>query len=170
MAADISGVALIAPILAFLLVFIVVTVVLRITKILGEHIWIQIFVGFLIAVLFVSVAGVKDLVQTIVPWFAVLIIGLVMFLAIIAFIGKDVDFIKKPIAVVFVIVMGIIIIVSAFVVFSDIVVKYVPGPSYGSDADENTLYLFDWLYSPRVYGAILLIIASAIAAWVLTRK
>ncbi len=170
MAVDISGIALLAPVLAFLFVFIVVAVILRVTKILGGNIWLEIFAGLVVAVLFVSVSGTRQLVQTIVPWFAVLLIGLFMLLAIVGFVGKDISFLKTPIGVIAVVVMGIIIIVSAFVVFSDSVFKYVPGSNYGNGADSNYIFFFDWLYSPRVFGAVLLIIASAAAAWVLTRK
>ncbi|MAG24056.1 hypothetical protein CMI47_00620 [Candidatus Pacearchaeota archaeon] len=169
MAVDISSVALIAPVVAFLLVFVVVFAILARTKILGESaMWLNIFISLFIAALFISFAGVKDLVLTIVPWFAVLVIALFLILVLTRFAG-NVPFIEKGAGVVFVILLGIVFIVSAFVVFNDTLLSYIPGPGYGEGASEGALFFADWLFSSRVLGAIVLVIASAIVAWVLVK-
>ena len=78
------------------------------------------------------------------------------------------DFMKKGIGVVVIVIIGLIFLVSGFVVFSDVIVNYIPGPSFGG-GDENATFLLEWLYSPRVMGAVLLVIVSAIAAWILVK-
>ncbi len=171
MAADISAIAYFAPIAAFVLVFIVCFSVLFKTKILGENKWVQLFVSFLIASIFVSSVGTREYVLTVVPWFGVLIVSLFVILFLVGFVGKKAeDSMTKGIGVVFVILMGLIFLVSAFFVFSDVIFKYVPGPAYGEGANPSTVFFLDWLYSSRVLGAIALIVVSAIVSWVLVRS
>ena len=70
-AVDVSGISYFAPILAFLIVFVIIFAVLNKTKIFGEvNNWVLLFVSFLVATVFVSAAGVRDYVLTITPWFA----------------------------------------------------------------------------------------------------
>ncbi len=169
MAADVTAIAYFAPIAAFLLVFIVSFAVLFKTNIIGENKWVQLFVSLLLASIFISVAGTRQYVLTIVPWFAVLLVSLFLILILTGLTGKDAVFMHKGIGVVVVVLFGIIFLVSGFFVFSDVVLKYIPGPAYGVGADESSLYLANTLYSPRVFGAILLVIVSAIVTWVLVK-
>ena len=157
MAVDLSGITLIAPVLAYLLVFLVSAAILVKTEVLGENRWVQIFVSLLIASLFVSFAGTKDYVLTIVPWFAVLLMSLFFVLMLIGFMGDKADFMKKGIGVIVVILLGLIFLVSGFVVFSDIIFEYF-ATGVGLE-----------LLSPRIYGAILLVIVSGVAAWILVK-
>jgi hypothetical protein len=166
MAVDISGISYFAPIAAFLLVFIVSFAIFHKTKILGESKFIQIFISFIIAVLFVSAAGVRVYTQVIIPWVAVLLISLVFIMAITTFIGKDMEFLHKGIGIGAVILLAIIFLVSAFFVFSHVITSYLPGQNFGSGADPNVITFLDWLYSPRVIGAILLVIISAAVSWI----
>ncbi|MBS3072055.1 hypothetical protein J4408_03625 [Candidatus Pacearchaeota archaeon] len=167
MPADLSAINFFAPIAAFLIVFIVTYAILVMTKILGDNKGVHLTMSFLIAAVFVSASGAVKLVQTIVPWFVVLLISLFFILFFIGFVGKDADFLKKGIGIAVLVIAGIIFLVSAFVVFSDTLQKYVPGPGYGAGADESTLFFTDWLYSPRVIGAVLLILISVVVSWVL---
>jgi hypothetical protein len=169
MAADVSAIAFFAPIAAFLLVFLVSYAVLMKTKIIGEGRWVLLFVSFLIASIFVASGGVLDFVQTFVPWVAVLLISLFFIMMLIFFMGKEVSFLQKPIGVLVIVALGIIFIVSAFGVFNDVLIGYLPGPGFGSTGDAGALSLLDWIYSPRVSGAILLIVISAGVAWVLVK-
>jgi len=169
MAVDISAIGFFAPIAAFLLVFLVSAAILFKIKILGENRWVLIFVSLLIASIFVSAVGVRELVQTIVPWFAVLFISLFLVLVLVGFIGKDVEFLHKPIGIIAVVVLGLIFIVSAFFVFSDVFLKYLPGPGFGSGENLQASIFLDWFYSSRVWGALLLVVISAGVAWVLVK-
>ena len=168
--ADLSGFAFFAPVAAFLLVFIVVFLILNKTKIIGENKWGQLFVSFIIASLFVSSIGVTVFVQTIVPWAAVLIISLFFVLLLTGFIGGKMDSTHKGIGITFLIIMGLVFIISALFVFSSIIGPYLPwSASYGSGSNIGAYFFFDWLGSPRILGTIALVIVSALVAWVLVK-
>lgn len=169
MAADLSGISFFAPIAAFLIVFIVVYLILIKTKLLGEYEWVLLFISFLIAIIFVSVAGARQYIQTIIPWFAILIISLVFLLLVVGLVGKPAEFLTKGIGIAFVIFLALVFLISGFFIYSNVLVNYLPGPGFGTgDNLEATIFL-DWVYSPRVGGAILLIIISAAVSWVLVK-
>jgi hypothetical protein len=168
-AADLSGISFFVPIAAFLIVFIVVFLVLKKTKLLGEHDWVLLFISFLMAIIFVSVAGARQYIQTIVPWFAVLIISLVFLLLIVGFVGKPTEFLTKGIGIAFVIFLALVFLITGFFIYSSALAHYLPGPGFGTgDNLEATMFL-DWVYTPRVGGAILLIIISAGVSWILVK-
>jgi len=169
MAADLSAVNYVLPIASFLLVFIIVFAVLFKTKLLGENKWVQLFLSLIVAVIFVSFVGARDYVATIVPWFAVLVVALFLILFMLGFVGAKMPAFSKGIAVIFVILLAVVFIVSAFFVFSHVLVKYVPGPSYGVNANPNVTALTNWLYSAKVMGAVFLIIIAALVSWILVK-
>ncbi len=166
MAAELSAVAFFAPIAAFFLVTLVVFAVLGLTKILGESKWLNIIVALIVAIIFISAAGVRAVVQTIIPWFAVFFICLFLMLLVIGFMGKDaVNIFTKPIGIIFLIVFGLVFVVSIFSVFSN----YLPGPNYGNGVNETALYFTDWLYTPSIWGAIVLVVVGIIVSWILIK-
>ncbi len=157
MAVDISGISYFAPLLAFLVVFVIVFALMNKTKLLGENVFIQLFVSFLISTIFISGAGVRDYVLTITPWFAVLVISLFFVLFVIGFVGKPAEFMQKGTGITFVILLIVIFLFSGFVVFSEFLLPFLPGGPRS------------WIYSTRVVGALLLIVISFIVSWVLVR-
>jgi hypothetical protein len=169
MAADLSGMTFFAPIAAFLIVFIVTFAVLTKTKLLSENNWVVLFVSFLMASIFVSVAGARQYIQTIIPWFAVLLISLFLLLVLVGFIGKPAEILTKGIGIVFVIFLGIVFLVSGFFIYSNVLVNYLPGPGFGTGSNTDATMFLDWIYTPRVGGAILLVIISAAVSWVLVK-
>ena len=166
MAIDVSGISVIAPVLAFLLVVFVVAAILFKTKILGENKWVQIFVSLIVASLFVVSAGTREYVLTVIPWFGVLVVSLFIIMFLVGFVGAKAEFMQKGIGIVAVIIIGLVFLFSAFVVFSDVLVNTVGGGGEGSEA---TSIVFSWLFSARIGGAILLIIASALVSWILVK-
>ena len=169
MPVDVSGITYFAPLLAFLIVFIIIFALLNKTKLLGESLFVQLFVSFLIATVFVSGAGVRDYVLTVTPWFAVLVITLFFVLFIIGFVGKPAEFMHKGIGIAFVVALIIIFLVSGFIVFSEFILPYLPG-SEALNGDPNLLRITQWVYSGRVFGALALLAVSAIVSWVLVRQ
>lgn len=167
MAADVSSITYFAPIAAFLLVFIVIFAVLYKLELVGENRWVQLFVSFLIASIFVSAAGTKDYVLTVVPWIAVLIITLFFILLLLGFVGKEASFMNKGVGIATVIILALVFLVSAFVVFNDVLLLPFTGP--GADTPLESAIFFDWLYSSRVVGAIVLILASLVVSWILVK-
>ena len=167
MPVDVSAITYFAPLIAFLIVWVVMFAVLSNFKVLGDNKFIQTFISLLIAALFVSVAGVREYVLTIIPWFAVLIISTFFILALTGFIGTT-DAVKKGVGAVFLILLVVVFLVSAIVVFSGVIGPYLPGSDIAGGESE-VLRFTDWIYSPRVAGAISLIVVSALVAWVLVR-
>ncbi len=159
MAVDITWIGYFMPLLAFLIVFVILFALLNKTKLLGEHLLVQLFVSFLVATIFVSAGGVRDYVLTITPWFAVLVISLFFLLFIIGFVGKPSEFMEKGIGIAAVLILVIIFLISGFFVFSEIVSPYLPG---GGRVEA--------IYSSRAIGALLLLGISAIVSFVLVRQ
>lgn len=168
--ADISAIAFFAPIAAFLIVVIVIYAVLLKSKIIGENHWVMLFTAFAIASIFVSVAGARQYVQTIIPWFAVLIVSLVFLMAMLGFIGKPMEFMAKPVGIAFAVALALVFLVSGFLIYSTVLIAYLPGPGFGTSGNVETVVFLDWLYSPRVVGAMLLIGLSALVSWILVKK
>ena len=99
---DVSGISYFAPLLAFLVVFVIVFALLNKTKLLGENAFIQLFVSFVIGTIFVSAAGVRNYVLVITPWFGALVVSLFFILFIIGFVGKPVEGMTKGVGIAFV--------------------------------------------------------------------
>ena len=82
---------------------------------------------------------------------------------LVGFVGGKTDGAITTLRWVFLIGALLVFLISGVVVFSDSIGGYLPGYSY-----EGNL-VTDWLYSGPVVGAILLIIITAAASWVLVK-
>jgi len=168
MPADASAIAYFAPIWAFLAVFIIIFALLAKSKILGESRWLNLFVSFVIASIFISAAGVQQYVLTVVPWMAVLILSLFFILLLIGFVGK-MEWFQSKVGVVAVIVAILVFVVSAIKVFYGVISPYLPGSLNVASAEPNTLIFISFLFSGPVLGAIFLLILSGLVSWVLVK-
>jgi len=166
--ADLTGLIYFAPILAFLIVFLILFAALRTSKILGEHIFIHLLVPFIIATIFVSFGGLKDYVLTITPWFAALVVSLFFLLMLTGFVGKPVEGMNKGIGIIFIIVMLLVFLVSGFVVFSKSISSYLPGGAEYENPEFARLR--DNVLNSRMFGGILLIIVSIAVSWFLVKS
>ena len=167
---DVSFVTYFAPVLALLIVFVVMFALLRKTEILGDHVGLDLFISFLIATIFVAVGSTRQYVLTVIPWFAVLLISLFFILILVGFIGKDAESLAgKGLGFVFIVLLAITFLVSGIKVFSSTLSPYLPGAGFGSGGDPQLLYFSDWIFSPPVLGAILLLVVAAITSWVLIK-
>lgn len=152
---DVSWLAYYMPLFGFLFVFTVMYALLAKTKILGEAMGTNLIVSFIFAIIFISFAPGVRYVQTVLPWFVVLIISLFFFLLIVGFSQKEMDKFMKPwIAWVFIGLLAVIFLWSAIVVFNPFLQPYI---------DRFT-------YDDRISGAVLLLIVAGAASWVLTRQ
>ena len=164
MAADISALTYFAPIAAFLLVFLVSALVFLKVKILGENKWMALFVSLLIASLFVSFGSVRRYIEVVAPWFAVFLVSLFFILMLTMFSGKVPEGLHKGIGVIFVLGLLAAFIISGIAIFSDKIGFWLPGTLESTDN-----LFFEWLFSPPVLGAGLLIILTVIVSWVLIK-
>lgn len=164
---DVSGISYFLPIIAFLLVSFIMFAVLTKLKLFDAK-WVLAIVSFFIATLFITVSGTIDYIKYIGAWIAILFVSMAFLLAIIGMFGKSLEGMTKGIGIAVLIVAILVFLISAFVVYSNFITPYLPGGS--SVGDNNTGgAITNWLYSPRVAGAILLLVISGLAAWFLTK-
>lgn len=163
---DLSAFQYFLPLVAFLIVFLVTLVVLFKTKFI-DNLFLELLISFLVAIVFISFAGPQRFVASVTPAVAVLIVSAFFILLLAGMFGKALD-LNKGLGIIFVVILFIIFIVSAFFAFSSSISPYLPGGD-ASQADQTALLFTDWLFSSRVGGAILLVIVSALVAWVLVK-
>lgn len=155
MAIDISGLEFFMPIFGFLFVFVIVYALLAKTKLLGDNKFINLLISFIVAIIFSIVSPVQKYVQTVTPWFVVLVIALFFILIIIGLSQQKLGEIMKPWFVwVFIVALILVFLISATKVFS---------PVWWDVRDFIT-------NEGRIVGGILLLIIAVAAAWVITRK
>ncbi len=169
MAADVSAFVYFLPIFAFLIVFAIVYAALSKIKFIDESKFVQLFFSFVVATIFVTASSARQVVLNVIPWFAVLVVAILLLMALLGFIGKS-DIIGKGIGWVFVVLLIIIFLISGVKVFSSTISPYLPGASTNNNANPNLLNFFDWLYSAQVSGAFLLILSAVFVSWILTKK
>ena len=166
--ADVSAIGFLAPVLVFLIVTIVLTALLKKTKILGENIWVSIFISLFIAAIFVAFDSLRELLLSVIPWFAVLLIALFFILILTTFACSD-GVPKKFLLWFFLIGIIVVFLVAGIKVFGGSISSYVPGPYYGYNANPQLFLFFDWFYSPQILGAFWLIVAAITVSWVLIK-
>lgn len=152
-AVDFTPLVEILPLLTFLTVFILAFAVLNKTKVI-ENAFMQLLIAFLLSTIFITAAGAREYVEAVTPWFAVLLVCLFFIMALMGFIGKDVDFMKKGIGGAFVGILIIAFVISGILIFSTGLQPY-----FGA-----------FFSSPRLYSAILLIGIAAAIGWTLLKS
>jgi hypothetical protein len=167
---DLSTISFFLPLISFLLVFIFSYAVLKKVDLLGDNPWVQLFISFLISSIFVAAAGSVSYIQNVVPWVAVLLVSMALIMMFTGFVGGDMVKMNKSIGTIFVGLLFVVFIVTALVVYSSYVIPYLPGNLGFYEGSDTALNFFDWLYSPRVAGAGLLLIVSALVSWVLVKS
>ena len=168
MAIDISGIFFFMPIISFLFVFLVVWSILVKTKILGEAPWINLFVGLIMATIFMSFSSLDLYVRTVIPWFVVLFVCVFLVLLLAGLATKDVGkFMGNWFGWISIFILLAIFLVSFIKVFNpvfhpDLIITSGEGTSlveqirYGSDG--------------TIFGTLFLIFIAGIVSWVLVKK
>lgn len=168
--ANLSSIVFLRPLLAFALVFIVSFAVLRKSKILGEEPFIHVLVAFLMGTVFASFGGVRSFVLAVVPWFAFLFVVMFFIMLFAGLSGNNSNISGKGLTWTFTILFGIIILfVGVGASFSSIV-PYLPGPYYGYGANPQTLFFFNWFYSPRIWGTFWFVLIAGLVVWIAGRN
>jgi hypothetical protein len=168
MAIDITGIYFFMPVFSFLLVFFIVYAVLAKSKILGESAFINVLVGFIMAIIFMSFSSLELYVQTIIPWFVVLLVSVFLVLMVVGFAsGKVTEVLSnKTIGWIVIVLLLVIFLLSAIKVFNPIF-----HPDLGITSGEGTSLIeqISEAAGGRILGTILLIIIAVAVAWVLTK-
>ncbi len=170
MAIDLSGVSFFLPLFSFLLVFVIIYAVLFATKILGDSKGLNLFVSFIIAVVFISVGSLNTYIQNVIPWVAVLFVVVFLFIILLSFQGsKDLILGNKVFGGILIAIMIIIFIIAAIKVFNPILKPYLPG-SPDSGGDTILLKVKNFVYSSKFLGAVALLLIAFIVAKILMKK
>jgi len=115
--ADVSMIGQLAPVFAFIIVFVLAFALIKKSKILGEHVIFDLLISFIIAIVFASVTGVREIVLSVIPWFAVLLIALFFVLILTTFACAD-DVPKKFLVWLFLILMIVVFLIAGIKVFA----------------------------------------------------
>ena len=164
---NISGIYFFMPVFSFLFVFVVVYAILAKTKVLGDQ-RVNLLVSFVMAIIFMNFSSMQLYVETMLPWFVVLIISLFLVLVIMAFSTKDVGKMMTPaFAWVMVAILVIIFLISAIKVFNPVF-----HPEYGvvSGSSPQIISQIRGIFDNQAGGSILLLVVAAVVTWVLVRK
>ena len=168
MVLDISGIFFFMPVFSFLFVFLIVYSILAKTKLLGDSGFVNFFVSFIMAIIFMSFSSLDLYVQTIIPWFIVLFVIVFLVLLIAGLSTKELDKIMKPwFAWVVIVILLIIFLIAAIRVFNPILH---PDLIVTSGEGTSLLQQLTYLAGGRVFGTILLIVIAAAVSWAITRK
>jgi len=159
MAIDISGISYFLPIISFLFVFVIMYAILSRFKILGDSTGINTAVSLIIATIFVTVASTQEYIETVTPWFVVLVVALFFIMILVGFSQLKFEKILTPgFMWVFVVILIVIFLVAGIKVFPAL---------FGDVWDEVTGFVTN---EARITGGIILLIVAALAAWVISKK
>jgi len=165
---DVSAFEYFLPILSFLVVFFVSFFAISKSKII-ENKFTESLLSFIIAIVFVAVTPLRNFVLTIIPWFAVVLVGAFLIFTLGGFLGKDA--LPKGAGKAFVWILAVVFIVTAFFVFSYYIIPYLPGYTGLSGNPGNPVVLrgLSLLYSPKVAGALLVLGIGALVSWIVVK-
>ncbi len=169
---NITGLSFFMPIFSFLFVFIIVYAILAKTHLLGEGKFLNVVIGFIIAIIFISFStatfSTEQYVRTIIPWFAVLLVCVFLVLLLAGLSAKDLGVIMKPgFAWAVIAILIIIFVLAAIRVFNPVF-----SSQYGVDSGQGGQFIsqIGGIFNNEIGGSILLLIIAIIVAWVITRK
>ena len=170
MVLDVSGLYFFMPIFSFLFVFLIVYAILKLTQVLGDLAWINLLVSFIVAVIFMNFSSADIYVQTIVPWFAILLVCVFLVLLVAGLSTKDLaGIMTNKFAWVVVFILIIIFLIAAIQVFNpvfhpnDMIVS-------GGEGEMGVVQQIRDIFSTNVGGTILLLVIVGIVAWVIGQK
>jgi hypothetical protein len=159
MAVDISGLSYFMPIFGFLFVFVIVYALLKKTELLGESSFVNLLISFIVAIIFATLSSAQEYVQTVTPWFAVLMIALFFVLIIVGLSQQKIsDIVGKEFALGFVAVLILIFVIAAIKVFPSV---------FGNAWSEVTKFV---TLQSRIAGGIILLIIAGITAFILSKS
>ena len=167
MAIDISGIFFFMPVISFLFVFLIVWSILTKSKILGDAPWINLFVGLIMATIFMSFSSLDLYVRTVIPWFVVLFICVFLVMLLTGLAAGDVSkFMGNWFGWVSIVILVIIFLVSAIKVFNPVF-----HPDLLITSGEGTSLIEQIRYGAdgTVFGTLLLMVIVALVSWVLIK-
>jgi len=158
---DLGSLTYFTPVLIFVLVFVILYALLEKARVLGENSGLHGLVAFIFSLLFVLIKPFRQLLLTIIPWFVILFLLVVIILIGIMILGfkkKDItEYISDNPGIT--ITLVIIIVTIFFVGLSSTFPGAVGFPS--EDVDDGRLFrLRSVLFDHRVLGIFLVLIIA----------
>jgi hypothetical protein len=155
MAVDVSGLLYFMPIFSFLFVFVVVYCLLKKSAVLGDNEFMNALIGFVVATAFVTASSIRMYVETVTPWFAVLVVAMFFILAIMGFSQQKIEgVLGKGLMGGFILVLVLVFFFAGVKVFSSVL-----APAYYKITNDE-----------RLLGGVLVFFIAALTSWVVTRK
>ena len=167
MAIDISGIFFFMPVISFLFVFLIVWSILVKSKILGDAPWVNLFVGLIMATIFMSFSSLDLYVRTVIPWFVVLFVCVFLVMLLTGLAAGDITkFMGNWLGWVSIIILVVIFLISAIKVFNPVF-----HPDLLITTGEGTSLIQQIRYGAdgTVFGTLFLIVIAAIVSWVLIK-
>jgi len=159
MVVDVTGLSYFMPIIGFVFVFVIVYALLSKTKLLGESNVINLIIAAIVAIIFITMASAQHYVETVTPWFVILVIALFFMLIIVGMSQQKIgDVIKPGFVKVFIALLILVFLFSAIKVFPS---------TMGNAWDDITKFVTN---ESRIAGAIILIIIGGLTAWAVSKK
>lgn len=155
MAVDVSGLLYFMPIFSFIFVFVLVSTLLDRYKVLGDDKFINYLMAAIFATAFITASSARTYVETVTPWFVVLVVALFFILAIIGVSQKKVeDIVGKKFVISMVVVVIMIFFFAGIKVFSSVL----------------TPLFFKITDNDRILGGVLIFLVAALMSWIFTKK
>ena len=155
---DITGIGFFMPLISFVFATMVMFAILQKFKILGESGGINIVVAVILGIIFASVSDTRSFVESVIPYFTILVIigFFVLFLGLFMTAGSK-SITHPAVGWVFIGILAIIILVSAFSSFN-----------IASNPDYTTFK--DSIFTAEYAGSIWLVIVAIVVGIIITRK
>lgn len=166
---DIGILEYFTPVFVFLFVFAIVFAILEKTGILGKNKGMNSLVAFAMAVLFVLTPEMINLVYIALPWFAVLLISMVLLVLIFLFLGIKSDLISETASrsgvAIFIIVVCFLIFLYALSEVYGPQVHSIYGDEQGAKSEESFVrnQIGEIVFHPRSLGVAFILLVMAFA-------
>ncbi|MEK6859706.1 MAG: hypothetical protein AABX54_02725 [Nanoarchaeota archaeon] len=164
---DISNLFFFMPVFSFLFVFVIVFAILAKTKVLGEG-RVNIIVSFIMAIIFMNFSSLDLFVQTITPWFVVLLVCLFFVLVLVGFSEKKLldKMLTPTFGWVVVVILIAIFLIAAIRVFNPVFHPSLIVTS-GGEGSPGIVWQIRNLLDSQIIGSILLLAIGIAVAWFL---
>jgi len=154
---DITALNYFMPVFLWLLVFVIVLAVLMKTGLLGNQL-LNFIIAFIIAFIFAIFAGTRDYIQTVTPWFAVILVAMLFVLLVIGLSKQELGAIMTPhLMWVFIIALALVFLIAAINVF--------PG-TFSAGWHGFREFVTN---KGKIAGAIVLLVIGGFVAWIVTK-
>jgi hypothetical protein len=151
-----------APALVFIVGSILVYAALSMLKVIEEK-WLKITLSIIVGIILVSSKSSVNYVFSAIPYITVLMTVLFLVLVILAFVAKDINTFKKPLAWIGFILALLIVLFLAFNQFS--VLNHMLPQSSDSGLDSNLEQFKDFIYSQNFKEGLVFVISILVVGF-----